>query len=211
MTLDQLAIKHRTDKASDHHNYCVIYEQYLEALRDKKITLIELGTGGYQYEDRGGESLRMWYDYFPHGKIVGVDLHNKINIVNDRTEFWQGSQTDANLLQSIIDREKYVEKRIVIDDASHNNGLTVKTFQIVFPLLQPGDLYIVEDVHTSYFQDSEFEGSKDPSAKITSMHYFSQLTHQLNYQHLEAKYHNEFSGKIDFIHFYKQVIIIKKK
>lgn len=204
--LDSLGIKHGTDKSSVHHDYLKTYEVYLDQFRNKNISLIELGVGGYQYPDRGGESLRMWYDYFSHAKLIGVDLYDKKNIANDRTEFWQGSQTDENLLKTIIEREKESEQRIVIDDASHNCGLTIKTFQIVFPLLQSGDIYIVEDVHTSYFDDEEYGGSKNLSVKNTSMHYFSQLTHQINNAHHDTKLYD-----IGFIHFYKETIIIKKR
>lgn len=212
MTLDELGIKHETDKASNHHDYCKVYAHYLEPFRDKNISLIEIGVGGYQYEDRGGQSLRMWYDYFQNGKIIGIDLYKKINIVNDRTEFWQGSQVDDNLFLSILERERNAEQRIVIDDASHNNALTIQTFELIFPMLQSGDIYIVEDVHTSYFESDEYNGSRDLSAKNTSMNYFSRLTHQLNYLHINTEDQRfDYAGKIEFIHFYKEVIVIKKK
>jgi len=207
-SLDNLALKYGTDKSSTYHDYCKTYELYLEPLRNNKISLVEIGVGGYHYADRGGESLRMWYDYFVQGKIIGIDLYDKINIVNDRTEFWQGSQADENLFASILEREKGSDKRIIIDDASHNNSLTIKTFEMIFPLLQSGDIYFIEDVHTSYFEDTEYEGSKDLSAN-TSMHYFQQLTHQLNYEHLKTE--DVVNNKFEFIHFYKELIIVKKK
>lgn len=216
-TLDQLGLKYGTDKASNEHDYCVIYERYIKDLWKRNVSIIEIGVGGYEYEDRGGQSLKMWYDYFPNGKIIGIDLNNKINIVNDRTEFWQGSQIDHNLFKIILEREKDAEVRIVIDDASHNNKLTIKSFEIVFPLLKSGDFYIVEDVHTSYFNDEEYGGNSNPFNECdpywlpTSMQYFSRLTHQLNNKHLKTEHIIREFLDIEFIHFYKEVIIIKKK
>ncbi len=209
--LDKLALKYGTDKSSNHHNYCHVYESYLKDWKDSKVALIELGVGGYEFPGRGGEGLRMWKDYFKQGKIIGIDIHPKEGIINDRTEFWQGSQTDKHLLKTIIERNNEAEIRIVIDDASHNNMLTIESFNIIFPLLKSGDLYFVEDVHTSYWENAEYNGDNRPGATAaTTMEWFTRLTHQLNAEHFAEKYRNDFAGKIEFIHFYKELIIIKK-
>lgn len=207
--LDKLGIKHGTDKSSHHHNYLHIYESYLSPYRDKNISLIECGVGGYQYPDRGGESLRMWYEYFHNGKIIGIDLYDKKNIINARTEFWQGSQTDSHLLKTIIEREKNAFIRVFIDDASHVSELTIETFKIVFTLLSKGDLYIVEDVHTSYWK-KYFDGNPEPGQGTTTMNYFTNLCHQLNHEALLPEYRNEFAPLLEWVHFYKEVIVIKR-
>ncbi len=207
--LDEIGRTCHTDKSTEHHDYLGIYESYLSSLKYSNISLIEIGVGGYAFADRGGESLRMWYDYFPNGKIIGIDIYYKEGIVNERTEFWQGSQTDVNLLKAIIEREESAIQRIVIDDASHNNALTIDTFQKVFPLIKSGDLYFVEDVHTSYWREN-FDGDELPGAKGTTMKFFMDLTHQLNHETILPKYKNKYAGKIEFIHFYKQLIVIKK-
>ena len=208
--LDNIGIKYGTDKNSKCHDYLKIYEGYLSPYRSRNISLIECGVGGYQYPDRGGESLRMWYEYFPHGKIIGIDIYDKNNIINNRTEFWKGSQTDKHLLKTIIEREEKAAIRVFIDDASHVNHLTIETFKIVFPLLSAGDIYIVEDVHTSYWE-KYFDGNPEPGKGLTTMNYFTFLCHQLNHETLLPEYRNEFATLIEFIHFYKEVIVIKRK
>lgn len=208
--LDVLAIKYGTDKASNHHGFASIYESYLSSFKDSKISIIECGVGGYQYPDRGGESLRMWYEYFPNAKLIGIDIHPKEGIINDRTEFWEGSQIDRGLLSAIIEREAGAEKRIVIDDASHVNPLTIATFEIVFPLLKSGDLYFVEDVHSSYWSEWGYEGNEVPGTVGTTMQFFTFLTHQLNAEHLKAEYKNQYVQMIEWIHFYKEMIVIKR-
>jgi hypothetical protein len=207
--LDELGRISQTDKSSDHHDYCKVYESYLSSFKYSNVSVIEIGVGGYEFTDRGGQSLRMWYQYFPNGKIIGIDIYKKEGIINDRTEFWQGSQTDENLMKTIIDREENAEIRIVIDDASHVNKLTIETFKKVFPMLKSGDLYFVEDVHTSYWED-HFSGNEKPGAKSTTMGFFTELTHQLNHETIQPKYKNMYAGKIEFIHFYKEMIVIKK-
>ena len=208
--LNALALKHGTDKSSEYHDYCGIYESYLEVFRNANVALIELGVGGYDYIDRGGESLRMWYEYFPNAKLIGIDVFPKQGIINNRTEFWEGSQVDKHLLKTIFNRNADAEKRIVIDDASHHNELTVETFRIIFPMLKTGDLYFIEDVHTSYFEGAEFEGKEEPGATETTMQFFTDLTHQMNWEHFDSKYRNEYAMKIEFIHFYKELIVVKK-
>lgn len=47
--LDQLAIKHGTDKSSLHHDYCDIYERLFLHLKDENIVFIEAGVGGYGF------------------------------------------------------------------------------------------------------------------------------------------------------------------
>lgn len=210
MTLNDLALKYKTDKASTEHDYCHIYESYLLPFKDKRISLIELGAGGYHYEDRGGESLRMWYDYFRNGKIIGVDLYNKKGLINDRTEFWQGHQDNEHLLQTIIEREAGADVRVFIDDASHINELTIKSFQITFPLLKSGDFYFSEDLHCSYW-DEHFSGNPEPGRGITAMNYFTHLAHQLNDHVLLPEFQNEFAGKIEFVHFYRELVVLKRK
>lgn len=208
--LDELAKKYGTDKSSLHHGFAKYYETYLSSLKDSRISLIEFGVGGYEYPDRGGESLRMWYQYLPHAKLIGIDIHKKEGIINDRTEFWQGSQIDAGLLQAIIEREEVAERRIVIDDASHINTLTIATFEIVFPMLKSGDLYFVEDVHSSYWSEWGYEGNPKPGTTGTTMQFFSFLTHQLNGEHLKLEFQNQYARMIEFIHFYKELIVIKR-
>jgi hypothetical protein len=75
--LSQLADKYKTDKGLWHHGYTPIYNRYFEQLKDSYITLLEIGIGGYEYENKGGESLRMWRDYFTNAKIIGFDFYKK--------------------------------------------------------------------------------------------------------------------------------------
>src|SRR5690606_32935288 len=40
---------------------------------------------------------------------------------------------------------------LVIDDGSHKNAHMLKSLEMIFPHLKPGGLYVVEDIHTSYW------------------------------------------------------------
>jgi hypothetical protein len=210
MTLDQLGRKHGTDKSSQSggHNYLHNYERYLSPMRNDRLVFLEIGVGGEEHADRGGQSLRMWHDYFPQALIVGVDLYKKDLPPEARIHIYQGSQTDATFLTSLVG--EIGEPDVILDDASHHNLLTPRTFEILFPLLKKGGLYITEDLHTTYWEEY-YQGNPDPTASGTSMAFFTQLAHQLNHEGLPAEHRDaRYFGAIEYIHFYPQFVIIKK-
>jgi hypothetical protein len=209
MTLDQLAIEAKTDKASNGHNYTKVYETYLERHRYEPLVIWELGIGGYQHPDRGGESLKLWNDYFPNAKIVGVDYYQKDGLGNFRTVIAQGSQDDEEFLKGLV--RHWGLPDLIIDDASHVCPLTIKSFEILFPILKPGGLYFCEDVHTSFWM--EYKGHPDPAEHGTvgtTLNFFQKLTAQLSQDTLQPEFRNSYAGYLDFIHFYRNLVIIKK-
>lgn len=139
--LNELSIKHVTDKSSIFHNYCDEYEFFLNAYRDKAINLLEIGVSN-------GNSIRMWLDYFlhPNTNVYGVDISNKdLGLTDSRYKFFCGDQTDVNVYSGIGDLD------IIIDDGSHICEHQRLTFEILFKKLKSGGMYIVEDVSTSYW------------------------------------------------------------
>lgn len=208
MTLDALGLKHGTDKASNHHNYTPIYERYLGAMRNDPLLILEIGVGGDEHPERGGQSLKMWRDYFPQAMVVGVDLYQKRLQLGPRIRVYRAGQTDPDALDAIL--KEVGTPDVIIDDASHHNALTTQTFRILFPKLKPGGLYFVEDVHTSYWRQ-HYGGDENPLSQATAMAYFHYLTHQLNHEGLHPSYQIPgLFGAIEFISFHPQLITIKK-
>lgn len=205
-TLDELALEAKTDKASNGHNYTPVYESYLERKRYEPIIVFELGIGGYQHKDRGGESLKMWHNYFPNAKIIGIDCYEKEGLGNDRTVIVTARQDDEAELNRLV--QIWGTPDLIIDDASHRSELTIRSFEILFPLLKPGGLYFCEDIHTSFWQ--EYGGDPDPATPGTTIKFFQGLTAQLSHDTLQPEYRNSYAGYLDFIHFYRNLIIVKK-
>lgn len=201
--LDQIGLRTQTDKASNGHGYLVYYQSVLQHLKDEPITLIELGAGGYEFPDRGGQSHRMWEQYFPKAHVITVDLYPKQMI--PKSQFVQASQDDITL------RDRLPMADIIIDDASHINSLTITTLENLWCKVKPGGYYIVEDVHTSYW-DIEYNGNPDPKQGQTSMNYLKNLTDQLNHVTLLPEYRrDEWRLDLEWMLFLTEAVILKKK
>jgi hypothetical protein len=142
MTLDEIAIKYNTDKSSLFHNYTEKYDKYFSGMRNEKIKVLEIGI-------QNGYSLKTWKEYFPNAEIFGIDIVDCSRMNEERIMTLLGSQTDINFLKKI--NEEHGPFDIIIDDGSHYSSDMTISFETLFPLLRPGGLYIVEDLHCIYW------------------------------------------------------------
>lgn len=211
MTLDEIGLRAGTDKASAGHNYLHFYERYLHHLKYEPVVLIEAGIGGYNFPDRGGESLRMWDKYFTHPdkKIIGFDVFDKSGVISPGGTILQIDQTDEQALQKHFGG---LAIDVFIDDASHVNTMSIRTFETMFPMLKPGGVYIWEDIHTSYWAEN-YGGDPDPlSGKITAASFLHRLQDGLQVDTLEPRYRGLWDGHVEEMHFMRNTcVIIKRK
>lgn len=198
----------KTDKVGLHF-YTSHYSSHFHRFRDKEVNLLEIGVGGYKNPYKGGKSLRMWKKYFPLGNIYSIDIYDKAPLQEDRITIFKGSQTDEAFLLDVINRMGEVD--IIVDDGSHVNDHVIKTFNILFPKLKDGGIYVVEDVQTSYWADmgGDSESMNNPK---TIMGFFKNLTDSLNNKEfLIPNYvQNYYDKKITSMHFYHNLIFIYK-
>lgn len=162
MTLDEIAQHHQTDKASvftrtyaKPKDYCRHYEKLFAPLRDLPIKLLEVGVGG-------GESIRMWLQYFPNARVFGVDnMHNTnqwdtpcadpkgVSGAHDRYTFVPGDQARPEFWEAFI-AQHGGGFDICVDDGSHINTDIIMTFIALWPTVKPGGFYAIEDLGTAY-------------------------------------------------------------
>ena len=216
-TLNEIGLQYRTDKSSPYHNYLNTYEMYFKDFRNKYMQVWELGIGDIASANREGESGLMWRDYFENAHIHVFD--------NDLTKVQTYSgeknitahhvdQTDSDALYKAA---KPVFPTIIIDDASHIQKNTIRSFEILFPILKPGGLYCIEDTVTSYWPDWGGNLNVYESQPLTIMGYMIGLCHQINLKRQETFNPplnlpvSNMVRKIDSIHFHHSQIIIKKK
>lgn len=156
--LDDLISHYGSDK---HVNrYTPIYHALFKNMRDKPITMLEVGIGtlipdvqctmqGFaQPGYKPGGSLRAWRDYFPKGHIYGVDIQYDTQFVEDRIKTFISDSTnrtelDKNLGSLMFD--------IIIDDGCHFDGYQIKTLENLWHRLTAGGTYVIEDLQVSSF------------------------------------------------------------
>jgi hypothetical protein len=212
--LRRLARLFGTDKEGLHF-YCQHYQNHFQALRLKHINLLEIGIGGYDDPKQGGPSLRMWKTYFPNGRINGIDLLDKSSLEEARIRTFAGSQVDEAFLKRVV--AEIGTPDIIIDDGSHRSEHVIASFKILFPLLAPHGIYVVEDLQTSYWgPDSpatgDWGGSSDLNAPHTSMNFLKSLVDGLNYEEftLEGYRPSNLDRQIVAMHFYHNLVFIQK-
>jgi cephalosporin hydroxylase len=215
--LSRLAQLYGTDKFGSHF-YTTHYQRHLGHLKNKPVTLLEIGIGGWTdgigYADgtRGGSSLRMWKAFFPRGRIYGLDIQDKSFHDEPRIKTFQGSQDDENFLRKVVGEIGAPD--IVIDDGSHYTHHVIKSFEVLFPLLKTGGIYAVEDLQASYWHstaDEDWNGSEDLAAPHTSMNFFKKLVDGLNYEEFRHAHEPTYYDRnIVAMHFYHNLLFIEK-
>jgi hypothetical protein len=135
MKLQELGIKHNTDKAF-FHKYCDFYEKNLPK-RSFKGRLLEIGV-------MDGASLAMWAEYYPNAEIVGVDIFDKSHVQIPGVKVLQLDATDTAALKKLGNFD------IIIDDGSHKTADQQASFEhLYYKQLNKGGFYVLEDLHTS--------------------------------------------------------------
>ena len=188
------------------HSFIPIYETYLKSLRKKPLNILEIGIGGYEDPKSGGESLLMWSEYFKNSKIIGADLFEKRLNLPKRVETIRLDQSNKGELDNLGKTKGLFD--IIIDDGSHVSNHVILTFQTLWKYLDNNGLYIVEDTQTSYW--TKLGGYNKPNKKRATT-FFSNLTDGLNYKELLGDYKpSNIEKELEFIHFYHNIIVIKK-
>ncbi len=140
--LDAIGRRFGTDKSSLHHDFLRLYESFLAPLRDRPLRLLEIGVWT-------GQSLRTWAEYFPHARVVGVDINpGARQFAGGRIAVEIADQSDAAQLQALAAAHGPFD--IVIDDGSHVWTHQILTLRTLLPSVRAGGFYVVEDIDTSY-------------------------------------------------------------
>lgn len=151
MSLTDLANKYKTDKGtsgSGYHGFSLIYEQYLNDIKNDVKKVLEVGIGPGDENCGEAASLKMWADYFPNAIIHGADYQNFSHIKLPRIQTHLCDQNNRDNLICLMNKLGN-NFDLIIDDGSHNVIHQQITFGTLFPYLKPGGVYILEDLHTS--------------------------------------------------------------
>ncbi len=173
-TLRQLIENYGSDK--NVNEYTPIYQSIFHPLRNSSINFLEIGIGtmiplvpssmvGYGIGDyKPGASLRAFRDFFIKGNIYGGDVQEDCMFEEDRIKTFlfdstNGIECDSKLGDLTFD--------IIIDDGLHEAEAQLSTFSNLFPRLNSGGYYFIEDIagHNPLYEQweevfKEIEGEK---------------------------------------------------
>lgn len=176
-----------------------IYEPYFEPLKDKPLNIVEIGV-------LSGASLFTWQEYFTQAMIFGLEI-NPPPIETDRIKVFKCDQGDIIDLATCKDRIPG-KLDIVIDDGSHINDYTLLAFHYLFDHLNSGGLYIIEDTLCTY--DT---ASKDWPGMVLNSPIANFYNQRIDVDRFILKHIQEMDfsqSQIFYVHFYRNLIIIKK-
>lgn len=148
-TLSEISKKYPTDKDFTHNYYNSVYEDVFKDLRENVNLLCEIGIGGF-WKEVGwvpGNSLKVWRDYFPNAKVLGLDINLHEITDSDRISLEWLDQSKRDL---VVEYSKKLENYdVIIDDGSHNVYDQQITLAYFFRSLKSGGVYVLEDLHSS--------------------------------------------------------------
>ncbi|OVE80148.1 hypothetical protein BVY02_01255 [bacterium J17] len=202
-TLSKWVERHDGRVMNKWHHYLEIYERHFSRFRNTDVTILEIGVAA-------GGSLQMWRDYFgPKARIIGVDIDPKCKALakEPQIEIYIGDQADRTFLKKLVKDVPKID--IVIDDGGHTMVQQKTSFEELLPNVSENGVYLVEDLHTSYWEDYG-GGYRSPESFIEmSKDYIDQL----NAWHSKDKSLSPswFSKSVYSMHYYDSVLVIEKR
>lgn len=131
--------------------YMDYYAEYFArhfARPEKVKSVLEVGTNT-------GASLRIWAEFFPNARIHGIDVTRQYEVAerldHPRISTHIVEPGDAKLYTGAVSFNKYLGNSgfdIIIDDGSHDQYDQQDALGFLFPHLNSGGLYVIEDIIT---------------------------------------------------------------
>jgi hypothetical protein len=171
-TLAELADQYGSDKGFNvlnAHGYTRVYESVLRGARQSPLRLLEIGllhpALHSQQRDSNGAfavapSLQMWADYLPQADIFGLDIEDFSAFKHPRAKAVRADQGDrASLTAAMALAGSFASSTlpagsapskgfdVIIDDGSHASHHQQISLAALFPHLNAGGVYIIEDLH----------------------------------------------------------------
>jgi cephalosporin hydroxylase len=154
--------------------YLLTYDRIFSEFRSKPMRMLEIGV-------QNGGSLEIWTKYFDKTEVlVGCDINPKCNDLTYESSAISIIVGDANQPET---EQRILQKspsfNLIIDDGSHNSSDIVRSFCKYFSKLENDGIYVIEDLHCSYF--AGYEGGLQ--YEYSSIEFLKFLADIVNYEH----------------------------
>ena len=193
-----LASADRGRGARKWHHYLPLYERHFSAFRDRAPRLLEIGV-------LKGGSLDMWRGYFGvDATIFGIDRAERSRAFDGiSAQVRIGDQSDGHFLSQVVQEMGGID--LVVDDGSHKVADIETSFSALFPRLSDGGLYIIEDLHASFWPEYQAEGQKRDFTK-----FLRNIARQQHWRYHRRPIDSEIAPRIAAIHLYDSMLVIEK-
>ncbi len=183
-------------------HYFDIYHRHFARYRGRACTIVEIGVFH-------GGSLQMWREYFgPQARIIGIDVNPRLKELDTPgVEIVIGDQSDHEFLQAFAEQTGPID--ILIDDGGHSMKQQLQTVLSLYPALSEDGVMLVEDTHTSYWQEYG-GGLHNPHSFIE---FSKRLIDEINAYHSrdpERLRPSPFTRMTRSLHFYDSVVVIER-
>jgi Methyltransferase domain len=181
-------------------HYFPIDERHFARFVNTDVVVVEIGCGE-------GGSLQMWKRFFgPHARIVGIDIEPRCaSFAEDQIEVRIGDQSDPGFLSGLLD--EFGPPDVVIDDGSHVMSHIAASFDMLYPKVANNGVYLIEDLHTAYWE--EYEGGLHRAGSFVER--CKHLVDELNADHARgALSPTDFTRSTLPMHFYDSVVVFEK-
>lgn len=173
-SLRDLYAKHAGKLSDKWSAYLVEYDHVFSRYRQQGIRLLEIGI-------QNGGSLEIWGRYFSRADcIVGCDINpncRQLKFDDDRIDVVVGDANVSRTVELISVQSSSFD--IVIDDGSHRCADVIQSFALYWPMVSAGGIYVVEDLHTSFW--AKYGGSLNGAT--SSLEFFKRLSDVVNFEH----------------------------
>jgi len=188
-------------------HYFDAYDFHFGPLQGKPIRLLEIGI-------LNGGSLWMWKRYFNKGIIIGIDYDercSKWDAADQAVYVYIGDQCDGDFLQTV--NHLHGPFDIIIDDGSHKMHDQQYTLTALFSTMADGGIYVIEDLHTSFWPTWD-GGGKDSTlnflkSQVDMLQGWAMRSHEA--QDLRKDFvPDELERNVSSMHFYDSICFIYK-
>lgn len=182
--------------------YFRIYDLFFARYRGRSdFRMLEIGIS------QGG-SLDIWRRYFgPDALIIGVDIDPRCRGYEDgHTLVRIGSQADPAFLQALA--AEFSDFDVILDDGGHTMEQQLTSFEMLYPTVRPGGIYMVEDCHTSYH--AQYGGGLGKSG--TFIEFAKCKIDELNAFHIHSNREliTEFTRSTTGMSFFDSMVVFEK-
>ena len=151
-------IKKNSKIIIDGHDYSKFYEDYFKIIKNKKLNILEIGSFY-------GNASAALYFYFQKANIFSADIFPDLFSYKSKRifNFYVNSSSEQSIKDSILSLDNKFD--IIIEDALHSYKDQIISLFMLFPKLNPGGIFITEELDFPDTRDDMNEKKQKPTLR----------------------------------------------